>query len=189
MNYTYDINQFLGMIAMQGDRKNIISEGDSWFGYPGNNFLMGHGRNVIDQIAHTGNYNVLRLESNGDEAASIMSNRQRHQLVDTINMLNGKGCVLHYILFSAGGNDLVGKDDLPFFVKKFTAGMDANTCVKWEYLDIRIGQIVSAYAELIVISNELCPNTKIVSHGYDYALPSGISASFFGGVYKNGPVD
>lgn len=187
MDSTHDINQFLGMIATQGGRKNIISEGDSWFGYPGNTFVMGHGSNIIDHIAATGKYNVLRLESNGDEAASMMTNQQRHQLVEIINLLNTKGYKLHYILFSGGGNDIVGKDDLPFFVNTYTAGMSANDCVKWNHLNIRIDQIKSAYAELIAIRDDLCPDTKIISHGYDYSPASGVPASFFGGLIKSGP--
>lgn len=187
MNTTHDINQFLGMIATQKNRKNIITEGDSWFGYPSNTFLMGQGSNIVDHVAATNKYNVLRLESNGDEASSIMTSQQRHQLIEILSLLSQKQYPIHHILFSGGGNDIVGKDDMPFFLNTYINGMNANDCIKWSRLNIRMSQIEIAYAELIAIRDELCKDTKILTHGYDYLIPNGIPASFLGGAIKSGP--
>jgi hypothetical protein len=44
-------------------------------------------------------------------------------------------------------------------------------------------QIEVAYEELISIRDELSPNTQIVTHGYDYLLPSGVPAKFMLGIH------
>lgn len=182
MNYTYDINQFIAMIATQKGRMNIITEGDSWFGYPSNTLLMGHGSNIIDHIADTNKFNLLRLESSGDEASCMMSQEQRHRFIDLIQMLNKYHRKLDCILFSGGGNDIVGEDDLPFFLNDYVEGMTAHDCIKWNRLNIRMKQIEVAYEELIALRDELCTDTRIITHGYDYPIPSGIPGTFLLGI-------
>jgi hypothetical protein len=98
-------------------RPNLVAEGDSWFDYPKKWTQRG---NIIDHIQSwtRGKANLLRLESNGDEATQMLSNEQRHKLTEVLHDAATKSTLrpIDALLFSAGGNDLVGDWDLPRFL-------------------------------------------------------------------------
>jgi len=84
-------SQFKRLIKRFDHRPVIISEGDSWFAHP----LR---RNTIKCIENMGRFNLLRLESIGDEVVKIMSANQKKKLK---NILEWHPVEL--ILFSGGG--------------------------------------------------------------------------------------
>lgn len=160
----------------------VISEGDSWFSYP-------FQRNIVDWLddpGDTGDPNqqtpwaLFRLEGSGDQILSILSGGQRASLRDYFSHYKPK-----VLLFSAGGNDIVGPDLLAL-LKDFTPGAAAADCLRTDRLDRRLREITDCYLELIDLCGDNSPGTTIVAHGYDYAIPSSEGVKLIG-VRVTGP--
>lgn len=161
----------------------VISEGDSWFSYP-------FARNVVDWLddpqdtgvpAKQTKWSLLRLEGSGDEILAMLSGGQRADLRDRLDRYD-----VQVLLFSGGGNDIVGPDLLPLLVP-FVNGMTAADCLVRPRLDRRLRQIRDAYCELLDLVADSGKPTVVVSHGYDYPKPSRVGVKLLGGAIKLGP--
>lgn len=188
MDSAIRFEDFKGMLHVQQDRKTVISEGDSWFGYPASMVPVSHtGTNIIDHIEATHRFNILRMECSGDEAAAMMSQGQRHRFHDVLSRLQAMGKQPDYILFSAGGNDIVGEHDMMHFLNPWRDGMTAEQCIREARFSLRLEQIKLAYRELILFRDEYCPDAHIITHGYDYPIPRDEPARFVFGMVKVKP--
>jgi len=196
MQSTYTLDELKGMISIHAELPVIISEGDSWFGYPTSVIPLSHkGTNIIDYIEETKKYNILRLESNGDTAHCMMKGTQRAKMIHVLTEVKKKLSQSHKapykhaycILFSGGGNDIVGKDDMPRFLNQWLEGMTAEDAICREEFDTELQQIKLAYQTLIKLRDSHSLETKIITHGYDYLIPSIKGAVFFGGLFRSGP--
>lgn len=154
----------------------VISEGDSWFSYP-------FQRNIVDWLddpRDTGDpaqqtpWALFRLEGSGDEILSILSGGQRASLRQYFS--NYRPDVL---LFSGGGNDIVGPDLLAL-LKSYQPGASAADCLRGDRLDRRLRQIKDCYLELIDLCGDNSPATTILAHGYDYVVPSSQGVKLIG---------
>ncbi len=153
----------------------VISEGDSWFSFPLH-------RNVVDWLDEMANRRIslLRLEKSGDRALRIIGGKQKAKLAKYLGRYP-----VDALLFSGGGNDVVGEDLLPLLNEK-KAGMTWKDCINATTTDARMDRLKSAYLDLIHLRNEKRPGCVIYIHGYDYAIPSGKGARFMPGI-KFGP--
>jgi len=171
------IKRFEKMIEDHPNKTQLLVEGDSWFDIPTS-------KHIVQQINHKGNYNILNLASSGDEAMEMMTWEQKkkiHQLLlDEDNDYNFKA-----LLFSGGGNDIVGPEIWHMFVD-YQPGMSALDCFNLPMLDVKINQITYAYKELIIIRDNLKPDLPIITHTYDKAIPSGKGA-YIGPIRVAGP--
>lgn len=171
------------------DRITIVSDGDSWFAYPRKWIILGKPSNLIDHLSSSTRYhaNFLNMASNGDEAVDMVSGRQKHQLVDILRW-HGKSKnrkPVDLLLFSGGGNDIVGKNDFERFLKPYkNAYITGRQCVNLRRLHRKVKQIGLAYQELLDIRDHYCPETLIVTHTYDYPYPSLTGGVFLGGLIK-----
>jgi len=195
---TRDIDELKGMLHIQSDKPVVITEGDSWFGYPDGLLSTHNGSNIIDYIEDTEQFNILRLESNGDEAGCMMSGKQKAFMIYALREINKVlGSIqqsvkpqVAYLLFSGGGNDIVGRGDMPRFLNPWQDGMDAHAAINWSGstgFDSEINRIKDAYATLIEIRDMHSPDTTIITHGYDQLPPSGKKAIFLDGLMQFGP--
>lgn len=171
-DFKYQINHF--------DRPNIVAEGDSWFEYP-RTWKQKPG-NIIDHIQRwtKGKANLLRLGSNGDEATAILSAPQRHRLTKLLHDTAKSGRPVDLLLFSAGGNDVVGNWDIKRFVRPYRAGVPIDKLFYKTRLDQKVKQIELAYRELMSIRNHYSASTIIVTHTYDRVIPSDIGVRVLG---------
>ncbi len=154
-------------------RPIILSEGDSWFSYPTR-------KNIIDHIQKMGKFDLYRLEKSGDEILEIMSGKQKRKL---------RRLFIKYpvdlILFSGGGNDITSED-------LFSLLKDRSKVNSWEdainkkRFYRRLQHIKNAYLDLIDLRDDYRETCTIMTHGYDYPIPSDVGAKLFG--YKvSGP--
>lgn len=177
MGITRSINRFEEMIEDHSNKTQILAEGDSWFAIP-------TAKNIIKQINKMGQFNILNLASSGDEAIGMMTWKQKkkiHQLLlDEDNEYNFKA-----LLFSGGGNDIVGPEMWHLF-KDYQTGMTAEQCFNEDMLNIKLTQIECVYRELINIRDNLKPELPIITHCYDRAIPSG-KAAYLGPIRLSGP--
>jgi len=152
----------------------IISEGDSWFSFPIH-------ANTIDDLDEMAKHKIslLRLEESGDRALRIMGGSQKAKLANFLH---------HYpvqaLLFSGGGNDVVGEDLLPLLNDR-QEGMSWQDCINEDTTKSRFDALRSAYLDLVHLRNENRPDCKIYIHGYDWAIPSWHGTSLWG--IKVGP--
>ncbi len=169
------------------DRVNIVAEGDSWFAYPAKS-LVGKPPNLVSRISgwSRGKANFYSMASNGDEAVDMVSGKQKHQLVDVLRWhekaRNRKPVDL--MLFSGGGNDIVGENDFERFIRPYRSGFTPRQCLRIRRLSRKIRQIGLAYEELLDIRDHYSPATLVMTHTYDYPFASLEGANFLGGLVK-----
>ncbi|HET9211321.1 MAG TPA: hypothetical protein VFR03_13020 [Thermoanaerobaculia bacterium] len=147
----------------------IISEGDSWFSFPIH-------ANTIDDLDEMVKHKIslLRLEESGDKALRIMGGSQKAKLASFLHRYP-----VQALLFSGGGNDVVGEDLLPL-LNHWQEGMSWQDCINEDTAKSRFDALRSAYLDLIHLRNENRPDCEIYIHGYDWAIPSGKGAVLWG---------
>jgi hypothetical protein len=165
---------FVPSIRQNPDWPVIISEGDSWFSFPIHFNTIDH----LDEKAGR-RISLLRLEANGDRALRIIGGRQKLRLAEYLKRYS-----VDALLFSGGGNDVVGADLLPL-LDEWAPGKSWRDCIDTAATNQRFDQLRSAYLDLVKLRNENRPTCRIYIHAYDWAVPSGIGASMWG--IKVGP--
>lgn len=152
----------------------LISEGDSWFSFPVH-------ANTIDFIDERAGRQItlLRLEKSGDKAIRIFSGKQKKRLATYLMRYP-----VQAVLFSGGGNDIVGEDILALLNQR-RSGMTWRECINEKTTTARFQAVRSAYLDLVHLRNENRPGCRIYVHGYDWAVPSGRGARLWG--IKFGP--
>jgi lysophospholipase L1-like esterase len=147
----------------------VIAEGDSWFSFPIHANIIDH----LDELVRN-RMSLLRLESSGDELIGIL---------DTGGSATMKKLLAKYkpdvLLFSAGGNDIVGPELLTF-VNVRREPFVAETAIATDGLARRFSEMEDAYRRLIAARDSVAPNCIILTHGYARAIPSGKKAQLFG---------
>ncbi len=149
----------------RGVRPVIVSEGDSWFSFP----LR---RNVVDYLEIMGDsardgFALLRLESSGDEMRTIFDGRQRDYLRQVLRTYP-----VEAVLWSGGGNDVLGADFFPLLLDAVPAGAGALDWIHRERAERRFDELRLAYLALIDLRDDSRPGCTLVVHGYDYAIPA-----------------
>jgi hypothetical protein len=144
----------------------LLAEGDSWFSFP--KWLR---TNVLeDLIEINGGYAAwLTAAASGDEARSMMSGEQYEYMVQ---VMADENLQFDGILFSGGGNDIVGRCLLTL-LNPYGDGMNWQDCINMSRLERRFREIENAYEELAALRDDYQPNAVIFTHGYNYALASG----------------
>lgn len=185
---THSVDDFHYICRKNPDRVGIVSEGDSWFAYPRKWILFGADINIVhhieDVIEYTDTTNLLRLAANGDEATNMLAGGQRDKLE---GILKKGGDNINLILFSGGGNDIVGKDDMLRLINPYQDGFTAQQCVNETAFVNRLDEIAAAFEELMRLRVTHTPNAKVITHTYDIAQPSENGAEFFWGIIETKP--
>jgi|CXWL01.1.fsa_nt_gi lysophospholipase L1-like esterase len=141
----------------------VVSEGDSWFSYAD---VTGRLDEVPGQPNGQRAWALLRLESGGAEIMNILSGSQRALLRKTFERWP-----LDALLFSAGGNDIIGPDLLPL-LRPYVDGMTAADLVANGRFERRLGQIQDCYRELLDLLSDAGQTAKVFVNSYDYLVPS-----------------
>ncbi|MGF1632273.1 MAG: SGNH/GDSL hydrolase family protein [Phycisphaerae bacterium] len=162
----------------------VLAEGDSWFAYPRGGLLVGAPSNVVQQLQRIDRNPQLLihdLSSNGDEAVAMVAGASKLELLKRLSSRE-----YDVLLFSGGGNDIVGMYDFDFFLNDYRQGFSAVDCLRLDRFERRLGQIMAAYQDLIDLTGDYAANKaiKIVSHTYDLAVPDPRGAQFLGGLLK-----
>ena len=165
---------FFASIHDHPDWPVIISEGDSWFSFP----IHANTIDFLDEMAKH-KISLLRLEESGDKALRIMGGSQKAKLAGFLHRYP-----VQALLFSGGGNGVVGEDLLPL-LNHWQEGMSWQDCINEDTAKSRLDALRSAYLDLAHLRNENRPDCKIYIHGYDWAIPSGKGAVLWG--IKVGP--
>jgi hypothetical protein len=169
MPQTSDSRDFEKLVAEAGEgAKLVLAEGDSWFAYPRKYLAFGKDANVIDHLDDHDELVIYNSSSNGDEVLAMLSGDEKVSLIKRL-----KHNKFDYLLFSGGGNDIVGKRDFDFFIKPKLPDMTWQQCVHDDRVELVVGQIESAYRFLCELVMEHTANDaiKIFTHTYDKLIP------------------
>ena len=160
----------------------IIAEGDSWFRYPA-------GLGVVSQLENLLRVEILNLASHGDETGDMLSIKQKKRLIRELKSGPARRMKYDYLLFSGGGNDLVGIDRFHKWLHPYRKGMTAKQVINHKALDMAFSLIELNYNELIGIRDTHSPKTQLVFHSYDRSIPNGKGVCGLGPWLKPGLVE
>lgn len=169
MSYTMDSNRFDELVADNPNAMKILAEGDSWFAYPPKFIAFGQASNVVAHLGSNHDMVVYSSASSGDEAVAMLSGPEKRSLCKRIQANN-----YDFLLFSGGGNDIVGRYDFDFLLQAKKPGGSWESCIKKDRLANKLEMLRLVYEDLIDRTYEYSGNRniKIVTHTYDQAIPS-----------------
>lgn len=181
-------SDFSHICKKRPNRIGIVSEGDSWFAYPRKWIAFGADMNIIhhleEKVENTDSANLLRLASSGDEAVDMTSGKQFKKLY---KVLKKNQQHIHLLLFSGGGNDIVGKNDMLPLLKDYEGSDNFIDCINMVRFEQKLESITLAYMKLLALCEDIIPAAKVVTHTYDIAKPWNQGAEFFWGLIKTKP--
>jgi len=162
---TSKVDEYITKLAADPAKVGILSEGDSWFAFP-----LRSRPNVVEVLIQrfSGKAAWLRLESSGDEARIMQAGAQWERM---FKMLNKSKARFDLILFSAGGNDIVGRCLLPL-LRQHEGWMTWRDCINEQRLQRRLDQVEGAYHDLLALRDDYHPAAWVFTHDYDRAIPS-----------------
>jgi lysophospholipase L1-like esterase len=145
----------------------FLSDGDSWFSFSN---IIGELDGSTGRRLHAASrqrkWALYRQERNGDEIMTILSGGQRARLRRLFER-----CPLDGMLFSAGGNDIIGPDLLPL-LQPYRQGATARDLLVVKRLQRRLRQIEDCYRELCDLLGDADQRVKLFINSYDYLIPS-----------------
>ena len=141
-------------IKNQPDAIRIVSEGDSWFQYP---LILD---DVVDQLFNR--YAIYSLGAGGDLFSEMIDQDEVIQaIVDQSPQV---------VMFSGGGNDLVGNGRLSTTIHRYDEGRAIDDYPN-EKFDELLDRIRLQYRNLFKRIIDRFPNIRILCHSYDWPIP------------------
>jgi lysophospholipase L1-like esterase len=194
VSLTYSRVRYEHDIRLHPGWPRLISEGDSWFSYP-------LAANLVRQIERIEpKINLLRLEHSGDDVLDIIADRGTGNALDEgpiggkigyqeqrLRGLLGRAQTRpHVLLFSAGGNDIIGPE-LFEYLKPYATyrhAVPAGSVEAPEHaiyggrFDGALDRIEAAYQHLIGLRDQAAPACRIVTHTYCAPQPRPVVGPF-----------
>ena len=149
-----------------GDRRPVlVSEGDSWFQFP---VLL---NDVIDNLHE--DYNIWSVDASGDTLQNMVFDNAEY-----MQALRRNAGSVRALLFSGGGNDVIGLDAqgnpvIAHLVKHFEQGRLVSWYLDNPALEQRFRFIEDCYRTVLANVAREFPGLPVLCHGYDYAIPGG----------------
>lgn len=153
----------------------ILAEGDSWFDYP----YPGFGGGIIPRLNLLIGVEILNLADAGDQVRKMMDVEQRKKLVDHLQKGCPAGGPWEVLLFSGGGNDVVD-NHLEECIKEYDPAIPLPNHIEQGNYDAVLRLLRKGYEDLIAIRDATSPTTHLIFHAYDFAIPDGRGALWFG---------
>lgn len=163
--------------------KKILAEGDSWLKYPRSWVIFGKDSNIIHHLKDEKDNNnkkrfkIKNMASNGDEVVDMLSGESKIDLIEEL-----KDNAYDILLFSGGGNDIVGNYDFQYFIKPFKLGQSMSELIYNDRYNRKLEQMMDSYRNLVDITLHYSKNPKIqiVTHTYELVRSSAQGAKIFG---------
>ena len=146
----------------------VFAEGDSWFDYPP--FLFKGG--IIPRLESRLGVPILNMAKAGDEVRFMLGVEQRQRLAESLKEGCPAGGPWDVLLFSGGGNDIVD-NPMALWVRDWDPTVPPATLIHQPRFDAALALVRAGYEDLITLRDQLSPNTHLVFHGYDFAIPDG----------------
>jgi hypothetical protein len=159
---------------------NLLADGDSWFDYPLGSGVPGVHTDIIAQLrTQLPNALILNLAHAGDATTTIMGVSKFRVLEGLLTNPAHGG--FDAILFSGGGDDLVGEQFRFWLNDAAKTGHDPAQAINNAALNDIIGVVETAYRDLAALRNRAGnPGVPIITHAYDFTTPDGRGACTLG---------
>jgi hypothetical protein len=152
----------------------MLASGDSWFDYP----LIDNGpfpgqTDIVAQLQQIGANpaKILSVAHHGDATTDAMAFPKQERMIQALaepaNWVNGKPDA---ILFSAGGNDVVGEKFCIYLNDKSSGAPGLNQ----QRFDLALGSVRASYLDLFAFRDRYASGVPIFGHAYDFAIPNGV---------------
>jgi GDSL-like Lipase/Acylhydrolase family len=164
-----------GMLTAGAAPLQVFAEGDSWFDYPYPLF----GGSIIKRLEKRLGVPILNLAQAGDETRFMLGVEQRQRLAEMLRNGCPAGGNWDVLLFSGGGNDIVG-NPMALWIDDWNAGIPIPNHLNTARFDHALAMVRAAYEDLIGLRDQLSPGTRLLFHTYDYAIPDGRPACHLG---------
>jgi hypothetical protein len=146
----------------------IMAEGDSWFDYPVPLF----GGGIVPRLETRVGVPILNLAKAGDEVRYMLGVEERAILAEHLTKGCPAGGPWDVLLFSGGGNDIVG-NPMALWVRDWDPALPpADHIIKARFA-AALELVRAGYEDLIALRDALSPHTHLVFHDYDFAIPDG----------------
>lgn len=148
---------------------NLLADGDSWFDYLGDDVIA-----QLPKLDNRANFHPpLNLSVAGDRTSNSLGVSRQKRIIEALsNNENGK---FDAILFSGGGDDIVGEQFCLWLNNANDVGHDYNKALKEDALNNMLSLIENAYKDLIKLRNSHAPDIPIFVHSYDFPPPNNSS--------------
>ena len=153
----------------------ILAEGDSWFDYP----IPFFGGGIITRLENRLGVPILNLAKAGDEVRFMLGVEERKILAQHLRDGCPAGGAWDALLFSGGGNDIVD-NPMALWIRDFNPAVPPAQLINQPRYDTALALVQAAYEDLITLRDTLSPNTQLVFHAYDFAIPDGRGVCFLG---------
>jgi hypothetical protein len=146
----------------------IFAEGDSWFDYP----VPFFGGGVVPRLEGLLGVPILSLAKAGDEVRNMLGVEERQILSQQLRDGSPAGGPWDALLFSGGGNDIVG-NPMALWIHDFNNTIPPANLISPTRFAAVLALVRAGYEDLITARDTLSPTTHLVFHGYDFAIPDG----------------
>ena len=146
----------------------VLAEGDSWFEYP----VPFFGGSIVPRLENLLGVPILNLAKAGDEVRYMLGVAERKLLIGLLTKGCPAGGPWDVLLFSGGGNDIVD-NPMVLWIEDFTPAVPPPAHILQARFDAALALVRAGYEDLIALRNDLSPNTHLVFHAYDFAIPDG----------------
>jgi hypothetical protein len=153
----------------------MLAHGDSWFDYPlSGNSLSLRTTDIIAQAEMMGNISpiILNMSHHGDATTDEMAWPKQERMITALqDPANWVGAGRpDAILFSGGGNDIVG-DQFSIYLDYAIPGATGLNATRFQKA---IGKVEASYLDLFVFRDRYAPGVPIFGHCYDFPIPNGV---------------
>jgi hypothetical protein len=114
----------------------------------------------------------LNLAKAGDEVRYMLGVEERAVLTKHLTDGCPAGGPWDVLLFSGGGNDIVG-NPMALWVNDWDPALPPADHIKKARFDAALALVRAAYEDLIALRDKLSPTTLLIFQGYDFAIPDG----------------
>ncbi len=153
----------------------VFAEGDSWFDYPAPFF----GGGVVDRLQKRLGVPILNMAKAGDETRFMLGVEQRQLIARRLREGCPDGSPWELMLFSGGGNDIAAQP-LALWLRDYKVVAPAKDLLNQTRFAHVLALVRAAYEDLIALRDLHSPQTRLLFHGYDFAIPDGRSICGYG---------
>lgn len=154
--------------ALAGQPLQILAEGDSWFDYG----VPGFGGSIVPRLEKKIRVPILNLAKGGDVVEAMLGVKQRQILKEHLVRGCPAGGPWDVLLFSGGGNDIVG-DRMAVWMREYDSAIKPEQHIHQPYFKPALDLLKAGYQSLIALRDECSPGTHLIFQAYDHAIPDG----------------
>ncbi|HEX4349601.1 MAG TPA: SGNH/GDSL hydrolase family protein, partial [Verrucomicrobiae bacterium] len=162
-----------GQFQQPGAPLVLLADGDSWFDYPLGGIPLVNRTDILAQLPGLCAQKpfILNLAHYGDATSTELGLARVQKISHAIaDHANGP---FDAILFSGGGNDIVGDAFCIWLNDAASVNHDPARALDPVRFNAVLDVVQASYLDLIGLRNERLPGAPIFTHSYDFALPTG----------------